>query len=142
MLRRVLVASAVLLGFASTSAAEAGIPIPCTASRFLKAENFSVMDKSDQEMALYYNVSGCSSGRWDGYLGADGKYHQLTPNLLPSIPAAPGFWASAWQYKTKFWAEWLWIVIGAFIVTGTLLSKLFGTDAPGALSPGPSVRGR
>src|SRR5437867_9533585 len=108
MLRRVLVACAVLLAFALSSTAQAGIPIPCTATHFLKATDLrGWIDASGQEIALYYNVFGCSDGRWDGYRGADGKYHQLTPNIVSSIPAAPGFWASAWQNKTKFWAEWL-----------------------------------
>jgi hypothetical protein len=146
MLRRALIASAVLLAFALSSSAQAGIPIPCTATHFLKAGDLmSAMDTSGQKMALYYSVSGCSGGRWDGYRGADGKYHQLDPNILSSLPAAPGFWASAWQNKTKFWAEWLWIVLGAFVVIGTLLSKLSGTDASGVLSPEEkpsSVRGR
>jgi hypothetical protein len=144
MLQRVLIACAVLLAFALSSSAQAGIPIPCTATHFLKATDFmSVMDTSGREMVLYYNVSGCSDGRWDGYRGADGKYHQLTPNILSSLPKAPGFWASAWQNKTKFWVEWLWILVGAFVVVGTLLSKL--SDASGVLSPAgkpPSIRGR
>jgi hypothetical protein len=144
MLQRVLMACAVLAAFAFSSSAQAGIPIPCTATRFLKAPDFSVIDGSGQKMALYYNVSGCSDGQWDGYLAADGKYHQLTPGLLAAIPAAPRFWASAWQNKTKFWVEWLWIVLGAFVVVGSLLSKLAGTDASGVLSPEgrpPSIRG-
>jgi hypothetical protein len=136
MLRRALLASAVLLAFALSSPAQAGIPIPCTATHFLKAGDLmSVMDTSGQKMPLYYSVSGCSGGRWDGYRGADGKYHQLNPNILSSLPAAPGFWASAWQNKAKFWAEWLWILVGAFVVIGTLLSKLAGAGASGGLSP-------
>jgi hypothetical protein len=129
MLRRVCVASAVLLAFALSSPAQAGIPIPCTATHFLKAENFTAMDPRGQEMAMYYSVSGCFSSRWDGYLGADGKYHELTAGILSSIPKAPGFWASAWQNKATFWVEWLWVVLGAFVIIGTLLSKLSGTDA-------------
>jgi hypothetical protein len=57
----------------------------------------------------------------------------------------PGFWAAAWQNKAKFLVEWLWIVISAFVVIGTLLSKLSELDASGVWSPGekpPSVRGR
>jgi hypothetical protein len=116
---------AALLVFASLSSAQAGVPIPCLATRFLKAADFpAAKDMNGRDMVLYYNVFGCSDGRWDGYLGADGKYHPLTPQLLSSIPEAPGFWASAWQNKAKFWVEWLWIVIGVFVVIGTLLSKL------------------
>jgi hypothetical protein len=74
MLQRVLVACAVLLAFALSSSAQAGIPIPCTATHLLKAGDLmSVMDTSGQKMVFYYNVSGCSDGRWDGYRGADGK---------------------------------------------------------------------
>ena len=146
MLRRVLVACAVLLAFALSSSAQAGVPIPCTGTHFLKAGDLrGAMDASGREMVLYYNVFGCADGRWDGYRGADGKYHKLTPKILSSIPEAPRFWASAWQNKAKFWVEWLWIVIGGFVVIGILLSKLFGTDASGVLSPEgkpPSVRRR
>lgn len=146
MLQRALVACAVLLAFALSSSAQAGIPIPCTATHFLKAADLhGVRDASGQEIAPYYNVFGCADGRWDGYRGAEGKYHKLNPSILSSLPKAPGFWASAWQNKTKFWVEWLWIVVGAFVVVGTLLCKLSGTDASGVLSPGgqpPSVRRR
>jgi hypothetical protein len=132
----------VFLAFALSTSAQAGIPIPCTATHFLKAEDVRAKDTSGREMVLYYEISGCSGGRWDGYRGADGKYHPLPPNVLSSLPAAPGFWAAARQNKVKFLTEWLWIVLGAFVVFGTLLSKLAGTDASGALSPGetpPSV---
>ena len=141
MLRRVLVACALLLAFASSSPVQAGIPIPCTASRVIPATDLGVMNKGGREMLLYYTVSGCSAGRWDGYLTADGKYHQLTPAILSSIPAAPGFWAAAWQNKAKFWVEWLWVAIGAFVVIGTLLTKL--PVLTGAFVPDerpPSVR--
>jgi hypothetical protein len=124
MMRKVFVACAVLLAFAFSSPARAGIPIPCTATHFLKAEDVRVMDAGGQEMAPYYNVFGCSDRRWGGYRGADGKYHPLTPNMLSSLPEPPGFWASAWQNKAAFWVEWLWIVLGVFVVIGTLLSKL------------------
>jgi hypothetical protein len=132
MLRGTLVACAVLLAFASFSSAEAGIPIPCTATHVFKGTDLHAMSQSGQEMAVYYVISGCSDGRWDGYRTADGKYHKLTPSILASIPEAPRFWASAWQNKAKFWVEWLWIAIGAFVVIGTLLSKLAGVGASGA----------
>jgi hypothetical protein len=137
MLQRMLIACVLLLASAAVSPSQAGIPIPCTASRLLQAADMPAMrDAKGQEMVLYYAVSGCSDGRWDGYRGRDGKYYSLAPSLLSSIPAAPGFWASAWQNKTKFWVEWLWMVIAAFVVIGTLLSKLAGADAAGALGPG------
>jgi hypothetical protein len=130
MWRRVLVACAVLAAIVFSTSAQAGIPIPCTGAHFLKAEGVTgARDARGQPIELYYNVFGCSDGRWDGYRGADGKYHELTSNIRSSIPEAPGFWASAWHNKAAFWAEWLWMVIGAFVVVGTLLSKLSGVDA-------------
>jgi hypothetical protein len=129
-----LVACAVLLAVALSSPAQAGIPIPCSGSHTLKGG--SVRDTSGQEMVLYYYIVACSKGRWESYRGADGKYHKITPNLLSSLPEPPGFWAAAWQNKVAFLAEWAWMVIVAFAVVGSLLSKLAGTDASGALSPG------
>jgi hypothetical protein len=99
-------------------------------------------DASGRDIVLYYYVDGCSAGQWDGYRTANGKYHRLTPTILSSIPQAPGFWAAARQNKAKFWVEWLWIFIGAFVVIGTLLTKL--PVLTGAFVPDerpPSVRG-
>src|SRR5262245_47629208 len=105
MLRTALISCALWLVFAAFSPAQAGVPIPCTATHAIKAPNWSATHTGGQGMTLYYVVSGCSAGRWDGYQSADGKYHKLTPGILSSLPEAPGFWASAWQNKTKFWAE-------------------------------------
>jgi len=144
MLRRLLVACAVLVVSASFSPTQAGIPIPCTGTHVLKATDFrSAADANGQAIVPYYVVDGCSDGRWDGYRTADGKYHQLTPGVLSSIPEAPRFWAAAWQNKLQFWAEWLWILVGAFVVIGTALSKLSGADPSDVLTSGgkpPSVR--
>jgi hypothetical protein len=144
MLRRVVFACAVLLAFASFSPAEAGIPIPCTATRLLQAPDaLSAKDARGRAMVLHYAVSGCSGGQWDGYLSADGKYHKLTPAILSSLPKAPGFWASAWQNKGKFWVEWLWVALGIFVVGGTLLTQLpVLTGALVSEERSPSVRGR
>jgi hypothetical protein len=129
MLRRVLIACAVLLAFASFSAAEAGVPIPCTATYYLKAPDVS--RASTRGVALYYAVD-CFGGRWDGYRTADGKYVMKLPeSLLSSLPKPPGFWASAWEHKLTFWVEWFWIFLGAFVVMGSLLAKyaeVYGGD--------------
>jgi hypothetical protein len=131
MIRRVLAAVVILLAFSAVSSAQAGIPIPCTATRFLQAPDLpKATDTNGQKITLRYNVFGCSDGQWDGYSTPDGKYHKLSASLLASIPKAPGFWASAWQYKTRFWVEWLWIIIGALVVVGTILSKYAQTFGP------------
>jgi hypothetical protein len=132
MLRRVVLACAVLLAFASFSAAEAGIPIPCTAVHFLKAPDVS--GTSGQGIALYYQV-GCWGASWDGYYTANGKYIPIPQAVLSSLPPPPGFWASAWEYKLKFWVEWLWVFLAAFVVFGTLLSKWAGVKDSDFASP-------
>ena len=138
MLRRVLIAAAVLMAFASFSAAEAGVPIPCTATYYLKAPDVS--GASAQGVGLYYAVD-CFGGRWDGYRTADGKYVMKLPeSLLSSLPKPPGFWASAWEHKTTFWVEWFWIALGVFGVLGTLLNKWSETNGSSVASPSVDLR--
>ena len=125
MLRRIIFACALVLAFGAFSSAEALIKIPCTGSHFLKAPDvLTAKGSSGQDLALYYTVSGCSDGRWDGYRGSDGKYYPLNPSIVASLPPAPGFWTAAWQNKIKFLVEWVWIVIGAFVAILFLLSQL------------------
>jgi hypothetical protein len=138
MLRRALIAGAVFLAFAALSSAHAGVPIPCSGSPTLQATDLrGVKDASGQDIVLYYYIVACTSSRWESYRTRDGKYHPLTPGLRSSLPAPPGFWASAWQNKAKFWVEWLWLVIAAFVV-GTLSSKLPDWTAPMDPDPGDS----
>lgn len=133
MLRRVVIACAVLLAFSSFSAAEAGVPIPCTGTHYLRAPDVS--GASNHGVFLYYSV-GCTGGRWLGYYSADGKTHFPVPEgVLSLLPNPPGFWASAWAYKTEFWVEWFWIALGAFGVLGTLLNKWSESGNPSVASP-------
>jgi hypothetical protein len=136
MFRRILLFVVTVLASASVSSAHAGVPIPCTATRFIKAPELpSAKDLSGQRIELYYNMSGCTGSQWDGYKSLDGKYNRLSPNLLATLPKAPGFWASAWQHKARFWVEWLWLFLAAFVVVGTLLSKLSEKTGPGQDHP-------
>jgi hypothetical protein len=131
MIGRVFAAVAMLLAFSAVSAAHAGVPIPCTATHFIKVTDLpNAKDANGQKIVPYYNVFGCSSSQWDGYATLDGKYHKLNPFVVASLPKAPGFWTSAWQYKTKFWVEWLWIIVGAFVVVGTILSSYAQSFGP------------
>jgi hypothetical protein len=133
MLRRVILAFALLLACSSFSAAEAGIPIPCTGTHYLRAPDVS--GASNHGVALYYSV-GCTGGRWVGYYSADGKTHLPVPEgILSLLPKPPGFWASAWEHKMEFWVEWFWTALGAFVVFGTLLNKLAGGGVSSEVGP-------
>jgi hypothetical protein len=129
MLRRVVIACAVLMAFASYSAVQAGIPIPCADTQYLKAP--VVSGATPQGFILYYRVEGCSGSNWDAYYSADGKRLPIPQGVLSSLPPPPGFWASAWEYKTKFWREWFWVFFAPFVVLGGLLAKyaeVYGGD--------------
>jgi len=98
----------------------------------------SAAGKSDQG-TLYYLID-CWGARWDGYLTVDGKYLKISESVRASLPEPPGFWASAWKYKLKFWVEWLWVFFAAFVVFGTLLSKLAGVKDSDFASPAVKQR--
>lgn len=138
MLRRVVLACVMLVAFVSFSAAQAGVPIPCTGTHYLKAPDVS--GASNQGVALYYSV-GCTGGHWVGYYANDGKTHLPVPEgVLSLLPRPPGFWASAWDYKTEFWVEWFWIALGVFVVLGTLLNKWSETCNASDVSPAVGPR--
>jgi hypothetical protein len=138
MLRRVVLACAVLMACASFSAAEAGIPIPCADTHSLKAPDVS--RTTPQGFVLYYKVSGCSGGTWDAYYSADGKRLPIPQAVLSSLPSPPGFWASAREHKAKFWREWFWVIFVPIVVFGTLLSKWAGVKDSDFASPTDNLR--
>ena len=137
MLAAASLASLLVGPIVGSTAAQAGIPIPCMATRFLKATDLNgITDESGQRATPYYNVFGCADGKWDGYRTADGKYMNLDSLPLTKLPPAPTFWTAAMQNPGRFWVEWMWIVIGFFVVLGTALAKV-GEVSQSAGAGGP-----
>jgi hypothetical protein len=118
--------------FLEGTAAHAGIPIPCTATRYLEAPRMpDLADRSGKPVTLYYNVFGCADGKWDGYKAADGSYQKLHTLPAAKLPPAPTFWSAAIGHPTRFWVEWLWIVVGLFVLAGAALAGIAGIGADG-----------
>ena len=143
MLVRLFSGFVLLLCFAAASDVQAGVPIPCMTTKFLKSEA-RPLDAAGAVFVPYYNVFGCGGAQWDGYLDAKGAYKTLTPAIRAALPTPPGFWTSARRNPKKFWVEWLWVVVGSICFSGYLLTvlgkALEGASAHGSVTdPVPKV---
>lgn len=127
---------ALLLLVAAPSAAEAGVPIPCTGESIVKVLDIPSLAQVDvdaqgrrieRRFDLGYKFSGCFGGEWVAHVGSDHKYVTVGEAKLQQmlraagrseLPPAPSFWSSGNSIPVYIWLGIL--TVGAI---GAVLSK-------------------
>jgi hypothetical protein len=140
-MRRTLALFVAFLGLVALAPrdAAAGVPIPCTGEHVVSVVEtppgmrLPSRDGKGVHVDLGYLFKGCLSGKWVAYPGSGSAYYDLPEPAMRLILASAGLTAypsppSFLLTPSASWAAWLWILVGAFVVIGTLLSKLAGLE--------------
>lgn len=127
---------ALLLLVAVSSAAEAGIPIPCTGESIVKVldipglaqvEVDAMGRRIEKRFDLGYKFSGCSGGEWVAHVGSDREYVSVSQVRLQDmlraagrteLPPVPSFWSSSNSTPV-----YIWLAIIGFAIVATVLQK-------------------
>jgi hypothetical protein len=130
----VRLAALALAAMFMSSAASAGVPIPCTGERLIKVSEEGMKRPDGVIVYLGYKYSGCSDGAWVGYLSTrqyltlrdgDAAAAKLAVAVgLRTLPEPP----SRLAHPGTFWVEWLWGVLASLGVVGTALNGLARQD--------------
>ena len=96
------------------------IPIPCTSGKIVKVMELpESIQREGKQLHLGYLFSGCLGDKFVLWSGSGREYYSLPPETAESLLQfglqPPGFWSAAWNNKSDFWVEWLWLsVVGLF----------------------------
>jgi hypothetical protein len=135
MIRSVALAALLLCGI--STAAHAGIPIPCTGETIVHVldvpatkglEISANKDMDTKVLNLGYKLKNCFWGEWVGHIGSSSRYLPLSDDALKMLLTAAGRTEpparpTVFTYPGANWYFWLWVVAFAWIVLAAIFKK-------------------